>query len=307
MNTLKRNLHFVLFLTIILVVPGRSGNHTVTTTVEVTQTAINRYLNTQYNAAGFPRNIPVNISGTNYTISLTLPDVVLSTGNAKLHMVFDVWQGTILLYHFTIQPSINIPSGQITALQVQAFLTNLQAILDAVAPVLPLWVKSNIVSNFNSLGWTVYPSKLIDQLNTAWFAQRGLAINITNLALGWEAAAGTLRLTISVPMTATGPRFYAQFAADQHGYPAVIVKSYDIDVTVDEVRIFDLVPNNIQTWTDNVLLPKGAVRWWYTDFTPNPTQLYFIWILFRTDNTFMVRKFKADGQGLSSHLFSSIN
>lgn len=296
---------FVLLLCVGLSFAEEAGtNRTISTTIEVTQTAINRYLNTQYNVSGFPRNISVT---GGYTISLALPSVILSTGNAKLQMVFDVWQGSTLLNRFTVQPSINIPSEQISATQVQAFLTNLQATLDAVTPVLPSWVKTNIISNYDTRGWTVYPSKLLDTLSSQWFTQRGLAVNINNLALGWEVISGALKLTVSIPMTSTAPRFYAQIAYNQNNDPAVKIHSYNINVTVDEVRIYDVAANHVQTWTDDKSLIKGVTQWWYTNFVPSPTAFYFVWILFRTDNTFMVRKFKVDGQGLSSSLFSSIN
>ncbi len=280
-------------------------NHTVSATIEITETAINRYLNTQYNATGFPRNISV---AGGYTISLTLPEVILTTGNAKLQMVFDVWQGPTLLYHFIVQPSVDIPSGQISATQIQALLTNLQTTLDAVTPALPSWVKTNITSNFpTTFGWNVYPSKLLDTLSTQWFGQRGLSVNVADLSLAWEAITGALRLTVSISLTSIVPRFYAQIDFDDIG-PAVKIRSYNINVTVDEVRIYPLSGGlPLQTWADDVSLQKNATKWWYMNFSPSPTQFYFVEILFRTDNTFMVREFKVDGQGASGILYGSIN
>lgn len=171
MNRFKRRISILLLLVVGAFVPSWGSDHTVATTVEITQAAMNRYLNAQYNAAGFPQNIPVNVEGVTYIISLNVPEIVLSTGSAKLRMVFDVWQGENLVYHFLVQPSIDIPTGQVTATQVEAFFTNLQTVLNAITPILPQWVRDNIVATFNSLGWIVYPTKLIDQLNTTWFAQ----------------------------------------------------------------------------------------------------------------------------------------
>lgn len=130
---------------------------------------------------------------------------------------------------------------------------------------------------------------------------------MTNLALGWEALPGKFLLTVSVPMTATIPQFRAKIQDDGHGYAVVSAHSFDINVTVDEVKVFDLAMHLLDDWTDDVELNKGDTHFWYTSFTPNPVQMYYVWILFKTENTFMVRKWETDGEGQGTRLIGSLN
>jgi len=301
MTTIKRKFTLALLITVFLTVKGISGNHTVQATVEVTETAMNRYLKEQYNAVGFPSEIPV--SGTNYKIYLTMPEISLTIGNAKLYMMFYVKDGPTLLHHFVVQPSINIPSSQISAMQIQAFLTNLQTTLDAVTPALPSWVKTNIIANFDTRGWTVYPSRLLDTFSSQWFKERGLSISINDLALGWQVEKGVLKLTISIPMTASVPIFYADVPVNN-----VRIKSAYIDVIVDEVRLYPLTGSTpIKTWTDDVILSKNVSKLWSVGYDLAPTNWVLVWVLFRTENTFYVRKFKCRADGSYFEEFASIN
>ena len=63
-----------------------STNQTVSTTVEVTQTAINRFLQNQYNLNQIPGTVHGTVSGVSYTLNLDLPEILLLQDAMKLHM-----------------------------------------------------------------------------------------------------------------------------------------------------------------------------------------------------------------------------
>ncbi|HAP35205.1 MAG TPA: hypothetical protein DCQ28_04415 [Bacteroidetes bacterium] len=216
-------------------------NHNISTLIEVTQTSMNRYLQTQYNAVGFPREIIV--SGTSYKIYLALPEVNLAAGSAKLQMEFDVKDGSNLLYHFVIQPSLNIDTGQIRLTQIQAFLTNLQATLDAVTPILPSWVETNIISNFNTRGWIAYPSKLINQINTTLFAQQ--SIRFIDATLQTQIIPNTLQFVITVSLSSSKPVFWVSMDGDGGNLDDFIYFKTNLDVKVKEVIIVPLGGSNV--------------------------------------------------------------
>lgn len=312
---MKTIIHFVLLLILLLFSPisiNLAGDHTVQANIEITSTAINRYLNNQYNQIGFPRSFNVVYNGTTYTFSLTLPEIILTPNNAKLRMIFDINTGTSNVYHFEINPSISIPPDQITLGQVSAFLTNLVDVLNSIT-FIPQWVRDNIVQYYNSLGFIVYPSQLVDELDDEWIRQRGLTIDPENIALSYQVAENAFKFILSIPIHAQAPRFFAKITYNQYLEPAVTIESYDIDCTIDEVRIFNSSGQNLQTWADNIELQKGVVQWDYINFQLQPTQMYPIWILFRIGNyeehegTFYVRRYNADGQGIGSNQVGSIN
>jgi hypothetical protein len=159
-----------------------AGTHSISTTIELTATSINRYLNTQYNQAGFPRSF---VTG-NYTVALILPEILLTPNNAALHMVFDVYSGEVKLYRFEIKPSISIPAGSINGSQILAFCTDLTDKLNTVSPVLPEATKQGIIEKYNILGFLMYPSKLIDQVNTTWFESQSIYLADPYFSLAWQ-------------------------------------------------------------------------------------------------------------------------
>ncbi len=150
-------------------------NYTIAATIGVSTTALNRYLAAQYNSAGIPASFSVTYNGVIYTITLTQPEIILTQGNAALRMMLTVTTGTTIVYQFEVDPSINIPAGQITAAQVLVYLTNLPATLNAVT-FIPQWVITAVTQEYNSLGFIVYPAQLISQVNTSLFAQSNINI-----------------------------------------------------------------------------------------------------------------------------------
>lgn len=284
-----------------------AGNHTISTTVEITETAINRYLNTQYNSTGFPRSVNFNHDGTDYTLALTLPEIILIPENAKLKMVFDVNTGTTNIYHFEVRPYINIPSNQITLSEVSAFLTDLVTVLNAI-PSLPQWVKDKVIEYYNSLGFLVYPSKLIDKLDNQWIRQRALTIDENNFTLSYEIITGAIRFTVSVPIVAHSPTFDAEVPINY-----VAVKTNDIDVVIVEVRLYTIDGDLIKAWTDNVYLSKGQVKYFQIGYDIYSIQNVILWVLFKIDNfldnknTFYVREFLCPAIGGLGNVTNSIN
>ena len=213
MNVIKKIFFPIVSCILLFQSKGIAGNYTVSTTIEITAAAINRYLNTEYDSWEIPQYESVTFNGVNYELTLCLPQIILTPGNAKLQMEFDVYAGAAHLYHFIVDPSVDIPSGQITLSQVQAFLTNLPALLDSVQQI-PQWVRDTLTHYYNSIGITMYPSKLIDTVNTNWLAQRSINVVPPYFALGWQVGSGVIDLTVSTYLDGEIPYFSAYLSYD---------------------------------------------------------------------------------------------
>lgn len=258
MSTAFKILAFMAILILIAPSSGLAGDHTISTTVELSSSAINRFLNTQYNETGFPRSFNVTQNGTTYTISLTLPEIILTPDNAEIRMIFDVNTGTINVYHFEVDPSIDIPQGQITEPQVQAFLTNLPTVLNNVT-FIPQWVRNGIIQYYNSFGFDVYPSKLIDQVNTNWFSQRAINVVSPYFSLGWQVSQDLLTFVISIYLNSQSPDFQTALLDPSSGDDLVFFKS-NIQVTVKEVLVVSTGGGNIYYHGyPNTLCSKGGI------------------------------------------------
>ncbi len=256
MKKLKTALVLVVIFTLVTGQAVLAGDHTVALTVDISATAFNRYLNTLYNSTGFPRSYPFTYNGTSYVLQLTLPTVILTPGNAEIQMVFDVKQGSTTLYHFEVAPSINIPSNQITAAQVMAFLTDLPQKLNAISSI-PQWVRDAVIQAYNTIGWTTYPSKLIEQVNTDWLASRNISVVSPYFGLGWQVSQDKLSLIVSTYLHAQPPTFSVALLGIVGNDRIQFLST--IQATVKEVRILPLGGTPVDSWFPNVTCQKGVV------------------------------------------------
>ncbi|MGE5410445.1 MAG: hypothetical protein ACM3MI_05750 [Clostridiales bacterium] len=275
-----------------------AGDHTISTKIEISQTAINRFLNTQYNAAGFPRSIPVSYGGTNYTIALGLPEIILTQGNAKLQMVFDVNSPTANIYHFLIQPSVIIPSSQITGAQVQAFLNSLPTELEKISSI-PQWVKDPIIQTYKDLGFTVFPSKPIDKLNSTLFEQQSINVISPYFSLGWEVTDGNLNLLVSTFLNSSLPDFRLNIGGYAGINDSLYVKS-NKKVRVNSVKITDIPAKLIKfNGNPNVYTNKNKVVGIDLGNGDYPSYSYMIvQIVFIDDNTWYCAEYPSVGVNL---------
>ncbi len=281
---------FLIFFSNNIIFPG---NHSVESEFIITGTSINRYLNNQYNTSSFPREFTV--TGTPYKIFLTLPEVILTPGNAKLLMTFDIKQGDVLLYHFEIKPSLSISNSQVSGSDIKAFLTDLQMQLNAVSPILPGWVKENIINKYNLIGWIVYPSKLMDKISESFLSEKGISIVLNDFTLSSEIIDDAFKLVVSLNLTAKEASFFAQLTTWQNRIYVTIV-SNDIDVIIDKVTLYREDTNIIQEWNDDVSIKKGETKsLLINDANLDPASGYPIWILFKTEYSFKVRKYLSKG------------
>ncbi len=89
MKTLKERILLIL-LTTLLIVPNLKASDIVGTTIEITEDAINLFINDQYNRVGFVSNISGNISGVTYDITLNRPNIKLLDNQAKIVFGFKI-------------------------------------------------------------------------------------------------------------------------------------------------------------------------------------------------------------------------
>lgn len=290
MNTIKKVFFAIVVCIPLLTSNSFAGNHTIAATVEITSTAINRFLNTEYNSWGIPQYVNFPYSGVNYKLALALPQIILTPGNAKLQMTFDLYNGSTDVYHFVVDPSVNIPSGQVTSPQVQAFLTDLPTQINNIS-WLPPWVKDTLIHYYNSTVVNLYPSKLIDQVNTTWLAQR--SINVDSLALGWQVGNGVLDLIVSTYLDAGVPKFWLAIGQTSSGQDSLFILS-NIQATASEAIVLTLGLNVLYQGNPNISCPKtgGAASLYIgtLNLLPPPTN-YIARVVFLIDNTWYCGEF----------------
>ena len=112
MKTLKMFI-LITILTFRFAAPILKASDTVGTTIEITEDAINLFINDQYNRTGFPTNISGSVGGVTYDITLNLPKITLLDNQAQItfgfKIVSNIFNGTVVfndVFTFSV-PSID--------------------------------------------------------------------------------------------------------------------------------------------------------------------------------------------------------
>lgn len=243
----KMLLIFLLFITFII--SPRAGDHSFSFKFELNSTAINRALNYQYNQENFSTVINGSVDNITYTLTLSAYSIEFNNNNIQLYMEVDVVSSEGNFENIILKPSISIPQGSISTDQVKAILLDLPNKVQEITWI-PQWLKTVLVSTYNSLEPWVYPSKLLNMANNSstFLKQRNVDLDSTNLELGYQVINNKLILTVTAYGDASKPDFW--------------VIAYRGKLNEQYYNIFSVL-SNIQVKIKEVLLihMNGTIVW----------------------------------------------
>lgn len=277
--------------------------------VKVSEEAVDTFVQQQWVRQGWS-SFSGAVAGCPYTIRVPSPTVRFTTGHGTLTLGIEVVStgcggGP---WNFTLHPTIAIPSGQITAPQIKMWLVDLYDLIDGLA--VPQWVKDAL---FRELAdrWGVpdladaidaFPAPLLTGLTTHWFDQRSANLYYSDpFQLAWQVEDGFLKLVPSVNIQAgQGATITPEFKARLYlGNTDWIDIWANIKAKVKTVRLYDLGANHKYTRSPGVSTIKyhgdPANEWIMINLNGTElgfNQFYIAWILFETDDTFYLRKYK---------------
>jgi hypothetical protein len=188
-----------------------AGTKTVSIPFELSSTAINRALVSQFNDPNFTFSVftgTVNIPGygnANYTMQLSRPSVTIGTNSIgiQLEFNFSVTGTSDFNYNFQATPSITINDASISTDQVIAYLENFSGVINSISD-LPVWLKTLTISLYENYQPWVYASKLVDDAlasinNEDFFRQR--AIEVTNIGVNTNFNNGKFLVNVEFELT----------------------------------------------------------------------------------------------------------
>ncbi len=287
---MKRKLTHTLVLMLASICVASGGDYAVAVKLELTATGINRYLQHQYNEAGFPRLVNGTVDDVFYTLSLTAPTIVLDNGSMKIDMMVDV-SSSAGPFRASFKPTIKINNGDISASELRAQYDNLASTINALQ--VPSWLKTALTNAYGPLTWLIYPSKLIEQVNSAWLSER--SVRITDLTLTHAINPSKLELSLIANMKASTryvSAFIGNFEIDDF-----LALRIPLQATVKEV----LIQDNEHTLFNGVLNQttyKEGETW--LNLGPIGVQnmtdkIYAVYIRFETSNGWFSRQFELWG------------
>jgi len=262
-----------------------------------TETSVNRALVSQFNEPNFifktftgTINIP-NFGNANYTLELNRPNIDFANNNLDILLSFHfnaVLGSNVWNYDFEVNPNIDIPQSSISTTQVEAFLVDLPAKVNSLTDI-PQWLKDLVILKYNSYKPWLYPSKLLDKINSQSFlAQRPISIN--NIILSERIETNKLIITLGLEAITSQTNFQIYFVNEN---PDKLKIKPNISCTMVELWIWDVGSTPVLHKTNlNVSLNANEVNLYNLNYNYFNTPHYFeAMILFKTDATFYVKKF----------------
>jgi hypothetical protein len=286
MKTLKKRMVLILLITL-LIIPNLKASEIVGTTVEITEDAINLFINEQYNRAGFQSNITGNVSGVTYNITLHLPNVRLLDNQAKVVFGFEiesnVFNGFIEFedgFSFSI-PSINELSVKGVS---QAFKDKVNS-LD-INPIL----KSVIISSWESLQLEVYPMNLAKKVeNSDWLVERAISIVDPYFSISFDVDPGKLKIGLNTYLEGREYLVAGLFYETNKWWLKI---GTGCQVEVKEIYLYNIAGQEIVHGTNLGTCPKNGGL----SISINSSlsyQYYITKILYKTSDTFYLRGYKS--------------
>jgi len=161
--------------------------------VELNSLGINRYLQEQYIKNDIPKYFSaegiVIIEGISlhkkYELRLSLPKIILGQNIIKLQMGFlfeDVTANK--KYEFEVTPSLKLKGGSYAFSDLRADLQDFENALNAVAPLLPKWIKDTINYKYSKLKVKISPDSILSRINSGWLGEKGIIIK--DMQLSWD-------------------------------------------------------------------------------------------------------------------------
>ena len=280
----------LILLTALLIVPNLKASEIVSTTIEVTEEAINLFINEQYNKVGFQSNIAGSVSGVTYNITLQLPNIRLLNNQAKVVFGFkiesNVFNGMI---EFEDNLSFSVPS--INELSVkgisQAFTTKVNSL--SINSVL----KNVIIAAWGALQLEAYPMKLAQIVeDSEWLVERAIFVVNPYFSVSFNVVQGKLKIDLNTYLEG---REYLNAGLFYENNKWWVKISASHQVNVKEVRLYSLSGSWLGSVNDVGICPKRGVLSTFLGSSP-----YFpiiIRILYETSNTFYVRGYTIPAAG----------
>lgn len=192
---------------------GKADERTISINVEITQTAVNRFIAGQ----SFPTPT-ATVANTTYTLSIARPEsgefptVTFANGSASLQFTLKaITQSGATAYSIPISLSIAVPTGTLSTSNVTAFLQGFNAFIDAQN--LPQEIKNVAKAAYNNLGLTMYPTALLNNANGVVPSYLDIVVNDIGV-FSQGANGGKLTLGLQIKATGTAP----DFIGERRGY-----------------------------------------------------------------------------------------
>lgn len=220
----------------------------VSAQVQINATAINRFLAAQT----YPQLSGTGSGGT-YNISMSTPVVQISPGSAMVYITFIASAGGST-YTIPVQPTITIPNLSVSTSSIIARLQEFEGWINSRTDI-PAWLRQIIISGYNDLDLTMYPSKLIDYANS--LVPEFVDIEVSDIGLTFSAIEDALQFTLTSTVEGNPPVYYVEWNRIYSNNVYLRFKS-NVATEVKQVRVFEDLGASWENNSLSVAIPKNG-------------------------------------------------
>ena len=263
-----------------------NASERVSTTIELSESSINSFINEQYNRIGFVNNISGSIEGITYDITLNLPYIKLLDNAAKIEFGFKIASNILNDYiSFESDVSFNIPS--IEDLSVKGICESFTEKINSLS--INNVLKNVIIGAWNGLQLEVYPMKLAEKIeNTQWLNERAINMVTPYFSISFDFDPGKLKIDLNTFWE--GDLYQVVALKKNSSIRATIKIKSSCQVDIKELHIYNMYTSLIYSGTDLARCYKNIPA--EISVALNLSQAYYVVeVLYKTSNTFYLRSY----------------
>ncbi len=282
-----------------------SGTKNVSLDFELSETAINRAIVSQFNDPNFlfqHFNGTFELKGVPnvpYSVELTRPSVVIGANFIGIHLsfYFEASIGSIPYnYDFEVTPTITVNDASITGSNVVAFFEDLGSLINSHTEI--EWeIRALLLELYNTYEPQIYSAELfneiLEEINSDEFIQQR-SFSITDFEISPAFNFGKLVVKAIIEIT-YADTFFWTYIKKISGNDMILFKS-NIKCTIDKITIWDTVPEehfNIENLNLQLIKESGETEY-YAEY--NIGELLgnspYVWsVLYKTNGTFYYNQY----------------
>ncbi|MCK9408524.1 MAG: hypothetical protein M0R68_05260 [Bacteroidetes bacterium] len=252
-----------------------STDRTVPITFSVTTTGINRFIAGQYNNPGFTKSWSGSYQGSQYTIQLKKPIIMILDNTIKIQMKLSIisvaYTGPV-----TISPTLTISSTTISAANIIAAYTDLHAQINSVSNALRLdaGFRDIIEQKLSPINWIIYQGKVLNESTSrfsessdiGWKGIPTLTASVTN---------NEINFTVTPTIASNAPWYKFYFNRPTQKKFGLKIRSNN-QVTIENMKVYEggsEYPVNFSSETSYVDPENGdIVHEYFVEKPENATQ-----------------------------------
>lgn len=292
---------FILFsINLIFAADPAYSNYDIDLSLTITEAALDQFIRIQ----AFPEPEGTHTSGSDtysYSVSVIQPDIDLTPGTVTFNSAINAsvtLAGTTVKYSYPVSVSVSIPSGSVSVNGIIGFLEDIPAEINN-SGIGPQWLRNIIVNAYKDLELSLYPKKLMDEINAQ--IPDDLDIVINDLQISWQVTNGSFDMTVTVPSSSRAPFVKLKNLSLSSGADNLrCTLQSNVKLRIIAFDVYNSLGSPVAHGQSNLIIPAPAIGEEYGEITLSvssdngsnfTSQYYIVSVILGNGYTYFVKNF----------------